>query len=262
MLKVNLTVAAAAVLLVSVAPVAMAQDASDVETVDATAYVGSEAAGITGTMEIGTNKVSLGNIELAKGTGPGAYNVPKKVKSFSKTVSLPLFSTLTISSGPGETLATSPGQQGSTLVTNASVSITDASADVSNALAGDLIKLTATSIASTAKFTTTASKAAGAGTTTIDTLNIALGNSLVAGGVTIPTYSGKPPANYILYQTTDKSIIIYLNRQTKNLKTITAADVATPTSIEVDAVDVHLTNASVLGNNVTGDVRVGVSYAN
>jgi len=228
---------------------------------DATAFVGSAAAGITGTLIVNTTSANLGQPGLAKGVGPAAYDKKYSVKKFNKSITLPAFTTMTISTGPALDEAVSKGQVGSTLITSASSTLTNPSATVTNAIAGNLVTLTATSIASTAQFSSTTGKTPSAiGTVDIQGMTLTLGSAL--GGQTL-TYTGKPTANQVLYKKSDGSVIVYLNHRISDAATITARpDATTTTAIEVDAIDVHLTDVSLLGQTVSGDVRVAVSYAN
>ena len=94
------------------------------------------------------------------------------------------------------------------------------------------------------------------GTASFDKLIIT--GSLV-GGVTL-TYSGTPPANYILFSNAEVSIT--LNEQVATTATCTVDQECTVTDgIQVVAVHVALTNADIAGRIVSGDFFLGEAQA-
>jgi len=79
------------------------------------------------------------------------------------------------------------------------------------------------------------------------------------GGMTL-TYSGTPPANYILFSNAEVSIT--LNEQVATTATCTVDQECTVTDgIQVVAVHVALTNADIAGRIVSGDFFLGEAQA-
>jgi hypothetical protein len=69
------------------------------------------------------------------------------------------------------------------------------------------------------------------------------------------TFTGKPPANYVLYRSGDNSIIVWLNHQ------IVTKVNGKPTSITVRAVDARISNLKLVGNTISGSIIVQPTYA-
>jgi len=79
------------------------------------------------------------------------------------------------------------------------------------------------------------------------------------GGMTL-TYSGTPPANYVLFSNAEVSIT--LNEQVATTATCTVGQECTVTDgIQVVAVHVALTNADIAGRIVSGDFFLGEAQA-
>jgi hypothetical protein len=69
------------------------------------------------------------------------------------------------------------------------------------------------------------------------------------------SYTGSPKANFILYQSKDKKVTLYLNRQ------ITKTTGGKVTSISVSAVDLHVANFTYASQTVSGDFFLANSSA-
>jgi hypothetical protein len=74
-------------------------------------------------------------------------------------------------------------------------------------------------------------------------------------GLNNKSFSGLPKVNQVLYQSPDKSVTIYLNRQ---IETMAAGQ---PTSITVDAIAVVF-NKAVNQASLGADIVVGTAMAN
>ncbi len=98
------------------------------------------------------------------------------------------------------------------------------------------------------------------GTASFGTLTIA--GSLL-GGSSLPPYSGTPPANHILFS--NAAVTITLNEQSIEAELVTCVVgqgcTVTPGGIKVAAVHVALTNASIFGRIVSGDIYLGEAQA-
>ncbi len=232
-----------------------AQDAPDATK----PVAGSYACIAGGSLEIGGKAIVISDQLLATGSAPPAYSEEKLAESFKKTVALPEHLSLSLSAGPSADVAVSPGLEGGTVIATAGSAIRSASAVVTDPLiAEDVLKVSANEIESTATFVKSGAKPDASGTTTLAGLKIDL--SLL--GLGVHEYSGSPKPNTVLYKSTDGSVKIYLNRQ---ITAVSAAadhsDASTATSITVDAVDVHLTDARIAGLSISGDIEIGTSYA-
>ncbi len=74
-------------------------------------------------------------------------------------------------------------------------------------------------------------------------------------GINNKTFSGEPKINQVLYQSPDKSVTVYLNRQ---VETMAAGK---PTSITTQAIAIVFSKA-VNQASVSADIVVGSSMAN
>jgi hypothetical protein len=216
----------------------------------------SKAVVVRGSADIGGTSQTLKDEIFADGSAPPAYSVTTKLKSYDKTTSLPEDTTLVVKTGPVAASAASKGLVGTQVVATASTVVTSGSAVLTNSIVGQVLSISAKSLASAAKFTkTTAGAVSVSGKSAFTSLVIDLN---AFGGKTL-TYSGKPKANTVLYKSTDGSVLVYLNRAVKSAG---APAAKAPTSIEVVAVDVVLTKASAFGLvTVSGELAVGTSYA-
>jgi len=247
-------VGAALALAVQPAAAGMLDDPGAPEAPVAASY----ATIIGGSFEVDGSSSTIPHALTASGSAPPAYSVKTSVKSFSKTLSLPDFTSLSVSTGVTTDTAASMGQQGDTATATASSSIQSASASVTNPLLSGKLSLSGTEIKSTAEFVASTKAAPlASGTTTIAGLVVDM--SLL--GLGVHNYTGTPKPNMVLFKSKDGSVIVYLNRQTKTLAPASDQPDATATSITVRAVDVHLTDAMVAGQSISGDIEIGISYA-
>jgi hypothetical protein len=221
----------------------------------------SAAVVVRGTFVIAGTKFVLPSEVVAVGSAPPAYSKKKLLSSYSKTTTLPEDTTLVVKSGTIINSAASKGQVGTQITATANALIDAASGTLTNAIVGQVLSISATNVTSSAHFTkSTSGTVSYGGKTSLTALAIDLngfgGNQL--------TYTGKPVPNTVLYKSTDGSVIVYLNRQVTGAGVPGAHGTSTPPkSFEVDAIDLHLTNAEAFGEvPVSGDFYVGTSYAN
>jgi hypothetical protein len=69
------------------------------------------------------------------------------------------------------------------------------------------------------------------------------------------TFSGTPKVNQILHQNSDKSVVIYLNRQ------VETKAAGKPTSIAVSAIDAEVHNLKLPGTTISGSIVVEPTFA-
>lgn len=259
MIKVHATVAASALALTFASGALAQEDAAPATTVVAT----SMATVVDGSFTVDGQKTVISPQLPANGSAPPAYNVTTTKASYNHTTSLPYYTTLTIKTGKLTDTAASAGQQGTTATATASSSISAASATIINPyITGNIVGVSATTVASNASFTTTT----GAAPTDSGSVNlVGLKVDLTALGYGVRTYSGKPAANKVLWKSPDGSVRIYLNRQITTMQAVAGTSTMVPVKLEVDAVDVHLTDAKLTVGGLTvtasGDLRIGVSQA-
>jgi hypothetical protein len=147
--------------------------------------------------------------------------------------------------------ATSVGLKSGTLATSSSAAFGLPTGTIKTVTGSTLLTVTATNLASSAAMTKTAAKNTPVGAAKITGLKIVS----TAFGIN-KTFTGSPAANTILYQSKDKTVTIYLNRQ------ITKSSGATVTSLTVSAVDLHIAKLSFAGQTVAGDLYLATSNAN
>jgi hypothetical protein len=75
-------------------------------------------------------------------------------------------------------------------------------------------------------------------------------------GIPTKSFSGPAKVNQVLFQSPDKSVTIYLNRQ------VTTGPANRPTSISVDALAVVVNNKSIPMNAISAEIVMGATMAN
>jgi hypothetical protein len=219
----------------------------------------SSASLLSGSLDIGGKAVTLPGVLVAAGSAPPAYSSTKISPSLHQTVTLPDGASLHLSVGAAVDAANSLGEGDGEVASTAGSSIYAPSVTISDPLISGTVSVSATQIVSAAGFVKPNSGAPRAdGDTSITGLKIDL--SLLGLGTF--NYTGTPKPNTVLYKAKNGSVVIYLNRQSTTTGTaLDRPDASAPTSITVDAVDIHLTDAKVATKSVSGDIRIAVSYA-
>lgn len=210
----------------------------------------SNAAAFNMTLNLDGEKVALGNQIAAVGHAPPAYNSSTSLPSISKTYNSPAGASVSVSGG--SIISTAKATQPSTtqIVSQGQNAIGSFRAVINTPL-GALISITAGNVISRATYTLNRNdtrKAVGYADIGKVTINAPL------LGINNKTFSGSPTVNQVLYQSPDKSVTVYLNRQ---IETMAAGK---PTSITVDAIAVEFSKA-VNQLSIGGDIVVGTAMA-
>jgi hypothetical protein len=249
-------VAAAIALGMAAAPAAVADEPAG----SAILTAASSATAVSGKIRANGQSVTVKPLLQAKGSAPPAYDVTNAVKSYSKTVALPFDTSLDVQAGAATDEAASNGQEGSKVTATASSSIESGSAKLTNPLiSGPLVAVSAGKVSSDATFTkSTTASSSGSGTVSLSDVTV----DLRVFGFGLITYSGtaRPKPNTVLFKSKDGAIIVYLNRQVANLAA-SGSNALVAASIQVDAIDVHLTDAQALGATFSGDLLIATSFA-
>jgi hypothetical protein len=197
-------------------------------------------------------KLSLGDLVGAQGTAKPLYYNRTTLPAFAKTIGNPL--TGSVSVGAGGVVSSAGCTQpvtgrfvaGGTSVTGAvNLSVTTP--------LGTLLTIGLDGLESHSAFTRYSS-GAGVPSGFANITRLRVGLPLL--GIPAKSFSGTAKPNQILFQTPDKQVTIYLNRQT-----ITMA-AGKPTSITTDAVAVEIGNKTVGALSLSGDIVVGTAMAN
>jgi len=220
---------------------------------------GSSANALSAVINVNGNASSLPNQAVASGKAPPKYTVPVSVPHYSKTASLSGLTGKVTATNVNDTASSAGIDAKGGLTTISGSSIDAVNATLSSPL-GTALTVTAKSLVSNASFATTKAGATTAkGGTTIGSLVI---NSPLFGinNVKFPTAAKPtvhtPTPGQILYQNSDKSVVLYLNQLTAPLKAGQASSVA------VSAVVLHVKNFKYSAFTITGDINVATSNAN
>jgi hypothetical protein len=248
-------IAAAIALGMAAASGALADESSAPDTLTAE----SSAAAVSGTIRIAGESVTLAPQLEVKGSAPPAYDVTKSAKSYSKIVKLPFDTSLNVEVGTIADEAAAKSQQGGKVTATAGISINSASAKVTNPLVGGaLLTVGATKIVLDASFTkSNTAPPFGSGTLSLTEAEV----NLSAFGFGVITYSGTPRPNTVAFRSKDGTVVVYLNRQITTLGDAVSGNKLVPTGIRVDAIDVHLTDAQLLGETISGDLVIATGAA-
>jgi hypothetical protein len=214
----------------------------------------SSATIISGNVSIGSSKTTIPPQVVAAGSGSAAYSSRRSKPSYATTIALPDDTSLAVSTAALLDTASSTGVVGTTITAKAGSSVTTAMFKLTNPYVSGSVTVTADKITSAAVFsasTTAAPSATGTAAITNGSVDLSL------FGLGVQTYSGKPKPDAILFKSKDGTVTVYGNRHIIGH----AAGSKTPTSITVEAIDVHLANASILGQPVNGDLAAGTTIA-
>jgi len=210
----------------------------------------SDAYAFSMDLNLDGQKVASGKQVDASGNGPPSYNSTNRVPSYAKSSSVPAGGAKTGGTSIVSS-ASSSGPSGGQITSDARVRMGTFTANVLTPL-GSLITIHGGNIVSHSSFTKTAGgKATPSGNADIGSLVI---NAPLLG-VNNKKFSGAPTPNQVLYQSPDKSVTIYLNKQT----TTTAN--GKPTSLTVDAISIEFSKA-VQSSAIGADIVIGSAMAN
>ena len=211
----------------------------------------SDANAFNLVLNLDGTKEAVGKQVDASGAAPPSYNSKNSVPSYTKNFTTPAGAGILVSGGSITSTASSAGPSGGQIVSNAKVTMGTFNATVNTPL-GALITIRGGNIVSQSKFTkTSAGKVTPVGNADIGSLVI---NAPLLG-VNNKKFSGAPTVNQVLYQSPDKSVTIYLNRQTETKVN------GTPTSLTVDAIAIVVSKA-VQSVSVGANVTVASAMAN
>jgi hypothetical protein len=211
----------------------------------------SSAAAFNMDVNLDGEKTALGNQVAAGGHAPPSYNSQNSMPSFSRNYSSPSGVSAALSGGSITSIARSAGPVSGQITSVGQSSIGTFNSTVNTPL-GTLISITAGNVISRATYTLSrnnARKAVGYA----DIGKVTINGPLL--GINNKTFSGSPKVNQVLYQSPDKSVTIYLNRQ---VETMAAGK---PTSITVDAIAVVF-NKAINQASIGADIVVGTAMAN
>jgi hypothetical protein len=211
----------------------------------------SNASAFNTVLNLDGQVVSLGRQVYAGGNAPPTYNSKNSVPSYSKNYQTPSGVGALVAGGSIISTASSAGPSGGQITSDARVTMGTFNATVTTPL-GALISIHGGNIVSHSSFSKTR---AGVGT---PSGNANIGNVTINGpllGINNKQFSGAPKVNQVLYQSPDKSVTVYLNRQTETMVR------GKPTSITVDAIAIEFSKA-VQSSAIGADIVVGESMAN
>jgi len=215
----------------------------------ATLTAGSNASAISASFVVNGKAGALAPQALASGSAPPAYSKATSVPSLSKSQQ---FDILTLT-GTGKNIkdtATGTAVTLGKITSKAGASIGSLTGTVGSPL-GNVLTITGTKLVSSAGLAKTADKNTPTGTVSIGSLSI----NAPAFGISNKSYSGKPKPNFILYQSGDKKVTLYLNRQIKTTKS------GKVTKISVSAVNLHIVDLETSGQTISGDLFLATGNA-
>ena len=211
----------------------------------------SDASAFNMILNLDGQKEALGKQVAASGNAPPSYNAKNSAPSYSKNFTSPAGAGAQISGGSITSTASSAGPSGGQITSDAKVTMGTFNATVNTPL-GALISIHGGNIVSHSSFTKTRTgKGTPSGNANIGSLVI---NAPLLG-VNNKKFSGAPTVNQVLYQSPDKSVTIYLNKQTTTVAN------GNPTSLTVDAISIEV-RKGVKSVAVSANVTVGSAMAN
>jgi hypothetical protein len=212
----------------------------------------SSATGFDLLLNLDGEKQSTGNQLHAAGSAPPSYNVTTTMPSFSKGFPGPAGSSSSVSAGSVSSSARSEGPASGSVTGIGVFRAGTFNAGINTPL-GALLTITASNVVSRSAFTKRSSGAvAAAGLASFGKVTIS-GPLL---GIPTRSFSGPAKVNQVLFQSPDKSVTVYLNRQ------VMTGPAAKPTSISVDALAIVIANKTIPGNAVSADIVMGATMAN
>ena len=238
-------------LLIPCAAVAFSMAAGAAKAVSVPLLAGSNASAFNADVNLDGEKTTVGNQVAASGHAPPSYNSRNAVPSLSHTYNSPAGASVVLKTGSVISVAKSAGPVAGQVKSVAQNSIGTLNATVNTPL-GALISITGGNIVSRATYMQSRDntrKAVGY----CDIGKVTINAPLL--GINNKSFSGSPTVNQILFQSPDKSVTVYLNRQVETMAG------GKPTSITVNAIAIVL-NKAVNQLSVGADVVVGNAMAN
>lgn len=243
MMRISMMIPATAVALTVLTGAASAQVFPDAASTASAANV---------SLNLDGEKFALGNQVYAAGHAPPAYNSRTSLPSYSKNYASPSGVTVAFSGGSATSIARSAGAAAGEVTAMGATSLGTFSVSIGTPL-GTLLSISGSGIVSRSTFTATRGGKrtpvgyANIGKLTINAPDLGLNNK---------NFSGSPKVNQILFQSPDKSVTVYGNRQ------VVTMAAGKPTSISVDAVAVVFSDSVIKGNSLSADVVLAATMAN
>ncbi len=231
--------------------------------------VQSAADSLSGSLQVGNHVTSFGPVGEVAGTAPPAFHHAHEIGVFDHGYDLnpPLLlaPTLVVDTAGLVNTADSPGIGIDTLGADATADIGWATISLTDPVVASLLLLGLSASATFIHSESSVSYVFGpnrgflAGDASFGSLTIS--GSLV-GGKTL-TFSGDAAANTVLFHSS--TVTITLDKQTLSdfqpPVAASAVPAVWPSRITTDALDIQLNKASVGGQTITGDIRLGESSA-
>ena len=214
----------------------------------ATLSAESSASAVSAAFTVNGKSGKLAPQLPASGTGSTAYSKTVTKPSLSANQTFDIL-TLAAKLNSIKDTASSLGPRSGTIVSSSSAKIGSLSGTIGSPI-GTALTASSSELVSSAKLVKATAKNTATGAATITNLSI----SSAFFGIN-KTYTGTPTPNTILYQSSDKKVTVYLNRQ------VTKSTSGKVTSVAVSAVNLHVVNFSYSGQTVSGDLYLATSGA-
>lgn len=215
----------------------------------ATLTAGSSASAVSASFVVNGKSGTLAPQVQAAGSGTKAYSSTVSKPSLKASQTFDIL-TLSATINSIKDSASSAGPKSGTIASTSGAQIGSLSGTIGSPL-GTALTASASKLVSSAGLTKTPTTNTATGAATIT--NFKITSSLF--GVN-KSYTGSPKPNTILYQSNDKKVTVYLNRQ------VTKTTAGKPTGIAVSAVNLHIANFSYSGQTISGDLYLATSNAN
>jgi hypothetical protein len=211
---------------------------------------GSTAAVVDLAFVVNGQKTNPGPELLVSGSAPPAYDKKTERSSYARTTKILGGLVFKRSATKVESVASGHANTATGAVSKGESTVGGFSGTLSSPL-GTLVTVTTGAVSTQAVFSRTK-----AGVSKAEGL-VKIGNLKIDAPVLgiNKTFSGSPAPNKVLYQNSDKSVVIYLNRQ---VETRSAGKL---TGIAVEAVDVQIRNYKLAGNSFSGTIMVEPTLA-
>ena len=206
----------------------------------------SKAAILHFHLDVDGKKTASRDEVAAAGHAPPSYDRKTDRAKYTKSTKIAGGLTFDTSATGIETVATGKAATATGIAVTASATAASFTGTLSNA-SGKLMTITTGKITSGASFTQTK---AGARSTKGDAKLVKVKIDAPKLGIS-KTFTGTPKPNQVLYRDKERSIVIFLNRQTKTKVDDKDAGLA------VDAVDIQFADAQVGGDTISGAIAIG-----
>lgn len=231
--------------------IAFSMAAGAAKAVNVPLFAASNASAFNADVNLDGEKTAIGNQIAATGHAPPSYNSQNAVPSLSHTYNSPSGVSVILKTGSVTSIAKSAGPAFGQIKSLGQNSIGTLNVTVNTPL-GALISITGGNIVSRATYILTknnARKAIGY----CDIGKVTINAPLL--GINNKSFSGSPKVNQVLFQSPDKSVTVYLNRQVETMAR------GKPTSVTVNAIAIVIDKA-INQLSLGADVVIGNAMAN